>query len=1757
MQIKKCRIKARAVFALTLVLALLLAPLDGFVFAQEALTNIGVTKTVRAADTGFKEYPYFNNEPSLGSEDRDLQLGSAENPLEIATADQLYNLYYVCSINEVNPNYSNLSGDVYTSVNYATCYYKVVADIDLSLVSEDTEQSNTDWKPIGQMNYSSSSEPFQGVFDGGNTATAENPDGFTISNMKIENASDFSYTGLFGYIVNGATVKNVTLKDASITGTTGTKSEGCSFIVGRASHGVDTPATISDCHVINSNMNVTSTAFYPSTTDTDSYGDTAILPSQYSVISSGFGGILGIGDGVISISSSSTEGSTVQCEGIKQVGGIAGRIPQGTVTNCTNNSTVTGTMSVGGIGGVLDSVTVQSCTNKAAVKGAEWSYDMWSALDAGITNPSGGHNPLSSEASLYNDFAPATCVGGIAGRSGGEITYCQNLGAIQGYEVCGGIVGGSVGSIMFCMNQGNVSYMGNTDKTYTNLITEDGTISNTFTNTAYPDGVTMIPRGISIGGIAGAFGFFQYTSGVQEKQITVCGNTGTISGIDYVAGILGNRHYNDEIASSGEASEELAQTPVISSYNVGEITLDTSAAITASSSVTSRNLVSDDQPFENSYYLAEAESDEEPYGRTESQFVSGQVAWEMSCVEDVNNNYWRQKIGEDNYPSSLQEPAADAQDNVYKVTFLPYDSEDTRDYSALNPYINYEHAIDASVLSDTYYYDFYYAEDSGDGEYIPTDDYVSTIVEDSVVMIKATLAPTWGRYPYFDNEPAEVGSASDLGSKENPLKIVNAEQLYNLSFVCGEGVDNENNGNSPYYSCYYEITEDIDLSTCDATKEEWTPIGGLYGFRGGIDGKEHAISNMKITHAENRIGLFDYVSDSSGVGYIKNITISQAVINVTMTSEGYEDMYNPETAAMLRGAGFLAGQVYGNVGNPVPITNCDVKDSTLYVESDLFCAGSAVEYTLLSGMREYQDFSENCGGLIGCVSGWATISDCTNAASVVGQGVKNAGGIVGSMDAGQITGCTNSGTISGMMNVGGVSGLVGNVTVTQSVNQGSIAGLEWSHDLWLKVAEQIEQNKTTLSDSVGGTESNFYERFRPATCIGGIVGKNAGYISYCQNAADTTIAGYEFCGGIVGATKQSVNSCMNSGSVIYAGEDYTYENLEGSGEEDTVSSSFEVDGLGTLTLNPSGESFGGIVGSFGLYGFNSADYSQQFLQVKDSGNTGLVRGKDYIAGIVGNRNYNTGDTAMYYTPVVNCYNAGIIMVDADAEVSVSATGKNLISNDQPVENSYYLVTTASAQEPCGRTLAQFRTGQVAWELSNTDGNTNTWTQMIDTDTYPDSLTEASAANERNVYKVTYVAQDINDDTDYTVLTKYVNKNASVVVPDLDTEEYTYTFYVSVKNEDGSFTPSESAIEDMVVTTDSYIGVKRTEVILPTATPTDTPTPSDTSMPEPTDTTKPSDTSTPAPTDTTKPSDTPTPVSTDTPTPNTTQTPIPQSSVAPENLNKGMKVTQDNTNYTVTGDATVSVSGTTKANESASILRIPATITVNGETLKVTAIDNSAFEKQKKLKKVVMGANIETIGKKAFKNCSKLKQVSYSNKVETVGDESFSNCRKLTSVTLPDTTRKIGKKAFYNCKGLKKIKIGKKRSDKKKGLASDIDMGTLINSVAAQTFTQRETVENYSALNVKISVGNSALENCTNLKSVIVNCAVSVIGNSAFKNCTKLSAIIVRSLILKSVGKKALTGVSKCKISVPTKKFAPYRKLFKNKGQGKKVLVAKA
>ncbi len=90
--------------------------------------------------------------------------------------------------------------------------------------------------------------------------------------------------------------------------------------------------------------------------------------------------------------------------------------------------------------------------------------------------------------------------------------------------------------------------------------------------------------------------------------------------------------------------------------------------------------------------------------------------------------------------------------------------------------------------------------------------------------------------------------------------------------------------------------------------------------------------------------------------------------------------------------------------------------------------------------------------------------------------------------------------------------------------------------------------------------------------------------------------------------------------------------------------------------------------------------------------------------------------------------------------------------------------------------------------------------------------------------------------------------------------------------------------------------------------------------------------------------------------------------------------------------------------------IPAAVTIKGVKCKVTAIADKAFANNKKLKKVVIGKNIKTIGKKAFYNDKALAKVIFkSTKLKKISKAAFAKTSKKLKIQAPKKKLKVYKK----------------------------------------------------------------------------------------------------------------------------------------------------
>lgn len=126
------------------------------------------------------------------------------------------------------------------------------------------------------------------------------------------------------------------------------------------------------------------------------------------------------------------------------------------------------------------------------------------------------------------------------------------------------------------------------------------------------------------------------------------------------------------------------------------------------------------------------------------------------------------------------------------------------------------------------------------------------------------------------------------------------------------------------------------------------------------------------------------------------------------------------------------------------------------------------------------------------------------------------------------------------------------------------------------------------------------------------------------------------------------------------------------------------------------------------------------------------------------------------------------------------------------------------------------------------------------------------------------------------------------------------------------------------------------------------------------------------------------------------------------LKKGDLVVYKNVTYTVL-DPVKKTAAATKGKNAAAII-VAKNVQINGVTCKVTQILAKAFQNAKKLKKVVIGANVQKIGARAFYNAKKLRTVNIkSKKLKSVGSKAFTKICAKAKISVPKTKKAAYKK----------------------------------------------------------------------------------------------------------------------------------------------------
>lgn len=178
---------------------------------------------------------------------------------------------------------------------------------------------------------------------------------------------------------------------------------------------------------------------------------------------------------------------------------------------------------------------------------------------------------------------------------------------------------------------------------------------------------------------------------------------------------------------------------------------------------------------------------------------------------------------------------------------------------------------------------------------------------------------------------------------------------------------------------------------------------------------------------------------------------------------------------------------------------------------------------------------------------------------------------------------------------------------------------------------------------------------------------------------------------------------------------------------------------------------------------------------------------------------------------------------------------------------------------------------------------------------------------------------------------------------------------------------------------------------------------------------------------------------------------------------------------------------------------------------VIHIEDYAFASSEKIKSVVVGSNLKTIGSHAFASCKSLVNVVITSSVTVIDEDAFWNCTKLSELSFCNNSalETIGARAFEQCESLSLVNI----PDSVTGIGysafgyctslSDVIIGNGVKNIDDYAFSGCAMLTNLSLGSSLETIGEGAFSSCEKLDKVTFPSSLTTIGDEAFWHCDSL------------------------------------------------------
>ena len=953
-------------------------------------------------------------------------------------------------------------------------------------------------------------------------------------------------------------------------------------------------------------------------------------------------------------------------KGNSDVGGVCGENDEGTISNCYNTGTVSGTWKYASVGGVCgnNSGTISNCYNSGTVNGNSYV--------GGVC----GRNYSGTISDCYNsgNVSGSEYIGGVCG-SGTTISYCYNTGTVSGSEYIGGVCGSGT-TISYCYNSGPINGTGE-DSKVGGVCGSGATISychntGTVSGSEYIGGVcgsgTTISYCHNTGTISGSNQYIGGVCGRNLGTISNCYNSGTVSGNSSVGGVCGLNDgatisycYNSGTVSGNKFVGGVCGyndgATISYCYNSGTVNIqdDSSNIGGICGWIRSDNLSS----ISNCYYLigtAEggingSDVSGQAEVKTAEQFASGEVCWLLNGKSDANPT-WFQTINTDDSP---------VLDNTHGTVYAIGNCPNSATYNNNGP----------SNIRD-------HSDSDNDGRC----DFCGQIIL---------------------SEPAQSNGIYQIGNR--------AELYWFAGLINGslDGVE-QNTAADAVLTADIIINENVLDANGNLTENSenllvWEAVGFDYSnsFYGTFDGQGHIISGIYINSENDYQGLFGY-----NQGIIKNIGVTESYIKGEYSVGGVCGI-NYGTISNCYNSGNVSGndRVGGVCGlNNGTISNCY---NTATVSGGYDVGG-------VCG-RNGETIS-NCYYLEGTATGGINGSDISGQAEAKTAEQFASGEVCwllnGSSDANPSWFQTiNTDKSPVPDNTHGTVYATGNCPNSATYDNAGPSHVgehaDNDHDFRCDYCGTVMLQEPELSEGIYQI-SNFAELYWFAGLVNGSLNEIE------QNTAANAVltADITINENVLDANSDLTENTVNL--LIWKAIGFNYSNsfygtFDGQGHIISgiyINSENDYQGLfgyNNGTIKNVGVTKSYIKGDYyvgGVCGENHGSISNCY-------NSGTVSGK-YVGGVCG-RNYSG--------TISDCYNLGKVN-------SYYYAGGICGNNYDTISNCYYLEDSATGginnSDKSGqaevKTAEQFASGEVCWLLNGSSDANPTWFQTINTDDSP-------------------------------------------------------------------------------------------------------------------------------------------------------------------------------------------------------------------------------------------------------------------------------------------------------------------------------------------------------------------------------------------------------------------------------------------------------